>query len=135
MRTIRGAFVLGGVLILLDLTAAPSGTHAFHIHETGKCEPPEFKSAGGHFNPDETKHGILNPEGPHAGDMPNIHIPADGKLTIEVLNTLVSVDGDNGVLDDDGSALMIHAGPDDYKTDPSGNSGDRIACAVLTAAT
>ena len=120
-----------GVLILLDLGAAPAGTQAFHIHETGKCEPPDFKSAGGHFNPDGTEHGILNPEGPHAGDMPNIHVPADGKLTIEVLNTLVSVDGERALLDDDGSALMIHAAPDDYKTDPAGGAGHRIACGVI----
>jgi Cu-Zn family superoxide dismutase len=120
-----------GVLVLLDLSAAPAGTQAFHIHETGKCEPPDFKSAGGHFNPDGTEHGILNPEGPHAGDMPNIHVPADGKLTVEILNTLVSLDAERALLDDDGSALVIHAGPDDYKSDPAGHAGDRIACGIL----
>ncbi len=120
-----------GVLILLDLGAAPAGTQAFHIHETGKCEPPDFKSAGGHFNPDGTEHGILNPEGPHAGDMPNIHVPADGKLTVEVLNTLVSLEAERALLDEDGSALVIHAGPDDYKSDPAGHAGDRIACGIL----
>ena len=68
----------GGTLITLELTAAPPGAHGFHIHTTGKCEPPKFESAGGHFNPDESKHGFLNPEGPHAGDMPNIHVPENG---------------------------------------------------------
>lgn len=121
-----------GVLILLELSAAPAGTQAFHVHETGKCEPPDFKSAGGHFNPDGTKHGILNPEGPHAGDMPNLHVPAGGKLTVEVLNTLVTLDGERALLDDDGSALVIHAGPDDYESDPAGHAGDRIACGVVT---
>jgi Cu-Zn family superoxide dismutase len=119
-----------GVLIRLDLTAVPAGDQAFHIHQTGKCEPPDFKSAGGHYNPDGTKHGLMNQEGPHGGDMPNLHVPADGKLSIEVLNTLVSLDGERALLDDDGSALVIHAGPDDYVSDPAGHAGDRIACGV-----
>jgi Cu-Zn family superoxide dismutase len=120
-----------GVLILLELVSAPAGTHGFHIHETGKCEPPDFKSAGGHFNPDGTEHGILNLEGPHAGDMPNVHVPADGKLTVEVLNTLVTIDGERALLDEDGSAVVIHAGADDYKSDPAGHAGDRISCGVI----
>jgi Cu-Zn family superoxide dismutase len=120
-----------GVLIRLDLTGVPAGDQAFHVHKTGKCEPPDFKSAGGHFNPDGTKHGLLNTEGPHAGDMPNLHVPEGGKLSVEVLNTLVSLDAERGLLDDDGSALVIHAGPDDYKTDPAGHAGDRIACGVI----
>jgi Cu-Zn family superoxide dismutase len=120
-----------GVLIKLTLDGAPAGEHAFHVHETGRCEGPEFKSAGSHYNPDKTKHGLLVPEGPHAGDMPNIHVPADGKLTIEVLNGLVSLDGERALLDDDGSALVIHGMPDDYKSDPAGHAGDRIACGVV----
>ena len=121
----------GGTLITLELTAAPPGAHGFHIHTTGKCEPPKFESAGGHFNPDESKHGFLNPEGPHAGDMPNIHVPENGKLTVEVLNTLVSIGGENALFDDDGAALMLHADPDDYKSDPAGHAGGRIACGVI----
>ena len=121
----------GGTLITLELTAAPPGAHGFHIHTTGKCEPPKFESAGGHFNPDESKHGFLNPEGPHAGDMPNIHVPENGKLTVEVLNTLVSVGGENALLDEDGAALVLHADPDDYKSDPAGHAGGRIACGVI----
>jgi superoxide dismutase, Cu-Zn family len=121
-----------GVLVSLDLTAVPAGEHAFHIHAVGKCEPPDFKSAGPHFNPDNTKHGLMNQEGPHAGDMPNLHVPADGKLQVEVLNPTVSLSGESALLDADGSALVIHASADDYKTDPAGNAGARIACGVIT---
>jgi len=121
-----------GVLISLDLTAVPPSEHGFHVHTTGKCEPPDFKSAGPHFNPDQTKHGFMTPEGPHAGDLPNLHVPADGKLQVEVLEPNVTLSGEAPLLDADGSALVIHAGADDYKTDPAGNSGDRIACGVIT---
>ena len=120
-----------GLLISLDLTAVPAGEHAFHIHAVGKCEPPDFKSAGGHFNPDETKHGLMNPEGPHAGDMPNLHVPADGKLQIEVLNPTVTLSAESALLDEDGAAIVIHAVADDYKSYPAGNAGDRIACGVV----
>ena len=81
---------------------------------------------------DHTKHGMMNQEGPHAGDMPNLHVPADGKLQVEVLNPTVSLSGESALLDADGSALVIHAGADDYKTDPAGNAGARIACGVIT---
>ena len=120
-----------GVLISLDLTAVPAGEHAFHIHAVGKCEPPDFKSAGPHFNPDQTKHGLMNAEGPHAGDMPNLHVPGEGKLQVEVLNPMVSLNEKASLLDQDGSALVIHAGVDDYVSDPAGNAGDRIACGVV----
>jgi len=121
-----------GTLLTLELTAAPPGAHGFHIHTTGKCEPPDFASAGGHFNPDETKHGLMNPEGPHAGDMPNIHVPENGKLKVEVLNPLVTLSKESALLDEDGSALVLHADPDDYKSDPAGHAGGRIACGVIT---
>ena len=121
-----------GVLLSLDLSAIPAGEHAFHVHTVGKCEPPDFKSAGPHFNPDETKHGLMNPDGPHAGDMPNLHVPSDGKLQIEVLNPTVTLSAESALLDADGSAVIVHTSADDYKTDPAGNAGDRIACGVVT---
>ena len=120
-----------GILLDVNLSARPAGDHALHIHGIGKCQPPSFKSAGGHFNPNEEEHGLMNLEGPHAGDMPNIHVPDNGKLKIEVLNPMVTLRGDNAILDGDGSALVIHAGADDYKTNPSGDAGARIACGVV----
>jgi Cu-Zn family superoxide dismutase len=118
-----------GVLLDADLTALPPGDHAFHIHEFGKCETPDFKSAGGHFNPEEDEHGLMNKAGPHSGDMPNIHVPENGKLHIEVLNQMVNLS--QGLLDADGSAIVIHEGPDDYTSDPAGDAGPRIACGVI----
>jgi Cu-Zn family superoxide dismutase len=118
-----------GVLITLDLKGAPEGVHAFHVHEVGKCEPP-FKSAGAHFNPDHKKHGFVA-EGPHAGDMPNLHIPASGDLEQEVLNPNLSL---AAMLDADGAAVILHAKADDYKSDPAGNAGDRVACGVVEKA-
>jgi Cu-Zn family superoxide dismutase len=125
----------GGVLLVVRATGLPPGTHGFHIHETGKCEPP-FQSAGGHFNPSGAKHGLLNPEGPHAGDLPNVTVAADGTLHVELFTPLVvlgsGTSGAKNVLfDADGSALVIHAGADDHRTDPSGHSGGRIACGVI----
>jgi Cu-Zn family superoxide dismutase len=121
-----------GVLVKLSLKGAVPGDHAFHVHAVGKCEPP-FTSAGGHFNPGGKKHGIEAPEGAHAGDMPNLHVPASGELMVEIENPMISlVKGQpNSVFDADGSAFVIHAGADDYKTDPTGNAGDRIACGVI----
>jgi superoxide dismutase, Cu-Zn family len=123
-----------GAYMILTLTAAAPGTHGIHVHSVGKCEPPDFKSAGPDFNPDKTKHGILNPEGPHAGDLPNVHVPPDGKLEVEVLNPLVTVDQESALLDVDGASLVIHANADDYKTDPDGNVGPGIACGVIVVA-
>ena len=121
-----------GVLINLSLNGLPPGEHAFHVHTVGKCEPP-FTSAGGHFNPGNKKHGMLAPEGQHAGDMPNLHIPQSGDLTVEVMNTAITLEKGkpNSVFDADGSALIVHAGSDDYKTDPTGEAGARIACGVI----
>jgi len=121
-----------GVLMTVDLQALPSGEHAFHIHEVGKCEPP-FKSAGGHFNPTHKEHGMENAQGMHAGDIPNIYVPENGKLKFDAFATGVTLGkGENSLFDADGSALVIHAGADDYKTDPAGDAGARIACGVVT---
>ena len=121
-----------GVLINLSVKGLPAGEHAFHIHAVGKCEPP-FTTAGGHFNPTGKKHGMMAAEGQHAGDMPNLHIPASGELAVEVLNAAVTLEKGkpNSLFDADGSAMVIHAGKDDYKTDPIGEAGGRIACGVV----
>jgi superoxide dismutase, Cu-Zn family len=121
-----------GVLLKLSVKGLPPGEHAFHVHAVGKCEAP-FTSAGGHFNPDNKKHGMMAAEGQHAGDMPNLHIPQSGDLVVEVLNPAITLEKGkpNSVFDADGSAIIIHAGKDDYKTDPTGEAGGRIACGVV----
>jgi len=102
-----------------------------HFHETGKCEPP-FESAGGHFNPGKKAHGVLDLGGSHAGDLPNVVVPAGGKLEFELfVPGLTLAAGPSSVLDADGTALVIHAKADDYRTQPAGDSGDRIACGVI----
>jgi Cu-Zn family superoxide dismutase len=121
-----------GVLLKLALKGLPPGGHAFHVHAVGKCEPP-FTSAGGHFNPQNKKHGMMAADGHHAGDMPNLDVPSSGELKIEVVNTAVSLDkgAANSLFKPEGTALVIHAVPDDYKSDPAGNAGARIACGVI----
>ncbi len=121
-----------GVLIHVSLANAPAGVHAFHIHETGKCDAP-FTTAGGHFNPMKKQHGVENPMGMHAGDLPNIDIPANGALTFDAVARDVTLrPGPNSLLDPDGAALVIHDKADDYKSDPAGNAGDRVICGVIT---
>jgi len=121
-----------GVLLHVMLTGVPEGPHAFHVHATGKCEAP-FTTAGGHFNPANKQHGAENPMGMHAGDMPNVTVPAGGKLTFDVLNPDVTLKaGANSLFDADGSAVVLHAAADDYKGDPAGNAGARLACGVIT---
>jgi Cu-Zn family superoxide dismutase len=118
-----------GVLVRLSVKGLPAGERAFHIHAVGKCEPP-FTSAGGHFNPGGRKHGLMAAEGHHAGDLPNLHVPASGELVVEVLNPAVTLEKGkaNSLFGPEGTALVIHAGKDDYKSDPAGDAGGRIAC-------
>ena len=117
-----------GTLLHAKLQNLPEGAHAFHVHAVGKCEAP-FKSARGHFNPDGKMHGIESEGGMHVGDMPNIHVPASGSLEIEILNIQLRLDA--SLFDEDGAAIVIHEGPDDYQSDPAGAAGPRIACGVV----
>jgi len=123
----------GGVKIKLNLHGLTPGEHGLHVHQAAKCEGPDFKSAGGHFNPDGKHHGLQNAEGPHAGDVPNFKADAKGnaKVTVTAPNVTLS-DGPHSVFTGGGTSLVVHAKADDGKTDPSGNSGDRIACGVIT---
>jgi Cu-Zn family superoxide dismutase len=121
-----------GVRIVLDVRGLPPGPKAVHIHETGRCDPPRFTTAGEHFNPDGKQHGLLNPLGPHAGDLPNITIAPDGTGRLETTITLITLGpGARSILGDAPRALVVHGAPDDFKTDPTGNSGGRIACGII----
>lgn len=123
----------GGVQIKLDLKGVPPGDHALHFHQNAKCDGPDFKSAGPHFNPGKKHHGLENPEGPHAGDMPNFTVGANGAVKTTITNPRVTLgDGDNSLFANGGTALVIHAKADDLKSDPAGNAGDRYACGVVT---
>ncbi len=123
-----------GVKIVMQVENLPPGEHAFHIHEKGVCATPEFATAGGHFNPFGKHHGMKNPAGPHAGDLPNIMAGPDGKAKVEAVAKLVTLkEGEkNSLFQPGGTSLVIHAGVDDYTTDPAGNAGPRIACGVIT---
>jgi Cu-Zn family superoxide dismutase len=148
-KTIGSASLMqtpNGVLITLDLQGVPQGEHAFHVHEKGVCDPAtKFESAGAHFNPEKKQHGFATAGGPHGGDMPNLFVGADGVLKAEVINPHIRLDpgsnslfgaggggtvGTSGIADAS-RALVLHAKPDDHKSQPSGNAGDRIACGVV----
>jgi len=123
------------VRILVEAKGLPPGPHGAHVHAVGKCDPPDFNSAGPHFNPTNKQHGALNPQGSHAGDLPNLTIGPDGTGRMETTTEQLSLgSGPSSVWDADGSALVVHANADDFKTDPTGNSGARIACGVLVKA-
>ena len=124
-----------GVLLRINATGLPPGQHGVHVHTTGRCDPPSFESAGGHWNPTNKKHGHRDPQGPHMGDLGNLGVGADGRLISGLLIPGAALWANSGrgpaLRDGDGAALVIHAQPDDQVTDPSGNSGARIACAVI----
>jgi Cu-Zn family superoxide dismutase len=123
-----------GVEVKLDLKNLPPGVHAIHVHQNAKCQGPAFTTAGGHFNPNAKKHGLMNPEGSHNGDMDNFTVGKDGTAQAEILNRQVTMEEGkpNSIFANGGTALVIHAKADDMKTDPAGNAGDRIACALVT---
>lgn len=120
----------GGIRVMVEVHGMVKGVHGTHVHAVGKCEGPDFASAGGHWNPTAHQHGKDNPMGPHAGDLPNLSVGEDGRD-----RTIFTLPGGTyqGLMDEDGAALVVHANADDYKTDPSGNSGGRIACGVFHA--
>ena len=121
--------VAGGVRFTADLHGLPAGTHGIHIHTVGLCDAPGFTTAGGHWNPTGMKHGSMNPQGPHEGDLPNLIVGNDGRGTVALVVPGAAI---ATLLDADGAAIVVHAGADDLMTDPSGNSGGRIACGVFT---
>ncbi|MCC6557168.1 MAG: superoxide dismutase family protein [Polyangiaceae bacterium] len=120
-----------GVLIRGDLSGLPPGTHGFHIHETGACSPT-FQAAGDHFNPTGASHGFRSKGGPHLGDLPSLRVPAGGRAPVEAFAPGVTLgEGPRSLVAGDGTAIVVHAQPDDYQTDPAGAAGQRIACGVV----
>jgi len=117
--------------LIVQAVGLKPGQHGIHLHTVGKCDAPAFTTAGGHLNPGMRMHGTMNPAGAHMGDLPNLSIAADGAGAATVLLPGKWIDAEPAIFDADGTAIVIHAGPDDYKTDPSGNSGSRIACGVF----
>ena len=141
MRSATGAAIgrltLGqsasGVRISGTLAGLPPGVHGIHLHQVGRCDPPDFASTGPHVNPSGARHGLANPDGPHAGDLPNVIVDDAGRASIDLTTPRVTLDDTppRGLFDADGTALVVHAAADDQRTDPAGNSGARIACGVV----
>lgn len=122
-----------GVLVKLNVKNLSPGVHGIHIHEAGKCDAPDFKTAGGHFNPAGKHHGSLNPQGEHAGDLGNLTVGPKGTARVTLTAKGVTLgEGDNSLFHPGGASVVIHANPDDLKTDPAGNAGPRIVCGVIT---
>lgn len=126
LRDSGGRITLSG-----ELSGIPPGIHAIHLHTVGRCDRPKYESAGSHWNPTGREHGTQNPNGPHLGDLPNLPEPKDGWVKVDEVSPGGTLRGANPLLDSDGASVVIHAKADDYKTNPSGNSGDRIACGVV----
>ena len=132
LGVVRLESVAGGVRLTGELTGLTPGAHGIHLHTVGRCDAPAVASAGDHFNPRNARHGRANTEGPHAGDMPAIAADANGRAVVDHTTALVTLgSGPGSLFDADGSAVVVHASSDDQRTDPSGNSGSRIACGVL----
>lgn len=124
-----------GVRFFADVRGISSGKHGVHLHAVGKCDPPDFTTAGAHFNPEGKKHGLMNPEGPHAGDLPNLNVAPDGTGQLHYVARRVTLGaGPASLFGADGTAVVIHAGADDEITDPTGNSGGRVACGIIRKA-
>ncbi len=122
----------GGVRIAVQVQGLPAGQHGIHVHEAGRCDPPDFATAGGHFNPESRQHGLENPQGPHAGDLPNLTVAANGAGSFNAVDPRITLgSGPNSLFGPNGTALVIHAMPDDEMTDPAGNSGPRIVCGTI----
>jgi Cu-Zn family superoxide dismutase len=126
--TVRAWQTAGGISFHVTASGLPHGVHGIHVHPIGRCDPPDFATAGTHWNPTNKQHGLNNPQGPHAGDMPNVEVAANGVLdqTVVLPNATMAQ-----LLDADGSSVMIHANADDYVSQPAGNSGPKIACAII----
>ncbi|MCB2074525.1 MAG: superoxide dismutase family protein [Novosphingobium sp.] len=120
------------VTLTVDANGLPAGQHGTHLHAVGNCTRPDFKSAGGHLNPAGRQHGLENPAGSHLGDLPNLSIDDSGSGTLTIRLEGSWAELEPALFDDDGTAVVIHADPDDYRTDPSGNAGPRLACGIVT---
>jgi superoxide dismutase, Cu-Zn family len=120
-----------GISVSGRLTGLPPGEHAIHLHQTGKCDPPKFEAAGDHWNPTNAAHGTKAPKGPHLGDLLNLTVGKDSSVTVQATSPGGTLRGETPLLDQDGASVVIHSGRDDYRSQPSGNSGDKIACGVV----